>query len=143
MWGSRPRAGRRTSHERGGPPLLDLGRSSRTATQVVQLGPSNVSQAVHLDLRDGRGVHGERPLDSDPEAHLAHRKGFAHSTTLPPDDRPLEHLDSLAGAFNDPHVNLDRVPGSEIGDVVSKAVRGRSSRSGAWESFGSAAGETS
>src|SRR5580658_176148 len=105
-----------------GPPLFDLGRLAHPVAQVIELRPADVAEGGDLELGDGGRVHREGPLDADAEAHLAHGEGLAHPRPLAADHDALEHLDTLAGAFDDADVHLDRVPGPELGDVVAQAV---------------------
>src|SRR5688572_5078011 len=90
----------------GGALFLNLRGLPGPAAQVVELGAADIAEGHDLDLRDDRRVHGERALDADAEAHLAHGEGLAHAGALAADDRALEHLDALAVAFDDAHVNL-------------------------------------
>ena len=43
-----------------------------------------------------------------------------HAAALAADDDALEHLDPLAGAFDDADVHLQGVAGRELGDVVAQ-----------------------
>ena len=66
-------------------------------------------------------VHREGALDADAVADLADGEGLAEARALAADDGALEDLDALLGALDDPHVDLQRVAGSEVGDVVPQA----------------------
>ena len=66
-------------------------------------------------------VHREGALDADAEADLADGEGLAEAGALAADDRALEDLDPLLGALDHPHVHLERVARSEVGDVVPQA----------------------
>src|ERR1700722_1092893 len=105
-----------------GPPLFDLGRLAHPVAQVIQLRSADVAEGGDLELGDGRRVHREGSLDADAEAHLAHREGLPDTGALAAGDDAPEHLEALASAFDDPNVDLDRVPGPELGDVVAQAV---------------------
>src|SRR5262249_38120129 len=50
----------------------------------------------------------------------ADRKGLPDATARTPDHDALEDLDPLPVAFDDPHMHLDGITGSEIGDVVAQ-----------------------
>src|SRR5690625_2382757 len=54
---------------------------SAQVPQVVQLRPTYVAAAGHLDLLDDRRVQRERTLHADTEAHLAHREGRSEEHT--------------------------------------------------------------
>src|ERR1700728_828570 len=105
-----------------GPPFFDLGRLAHPVAQVIELRSPDIAEGGDLELGDGGRVDWEGPLDTDTEAHLAHREGLPDPRALAADDDALEHLDALAGAFDDPHVHLDRVPRPELGDVVAQAL---------------------
>src|SRR5580658_5695274 len=105
-----------------GPPLFDLGRLADPVPQVIQLRSPDVAEGRDLELGDGRRVDREGALDAHPEADLANREGLAQAGSLAADDDALEDLDTLAGTLHDPHVDLDRVPGPKLGDVVAQAV---------------------
>src|ERR1700712_3380623 len=100
--------------------LLDLGFLATQIAQVVQLRPADVTMGHDLDLADDRGVNREGALNADTEADLAHGEGLANSTALATDDDALENLDPLAGAFNDPHVDLERVTCPKVRDIVAQ-----------------------
>src|SRR3954451_16465540 len=109
----RSRSARRDS----APLLLDLGGLAAQRAQVVQLRAADVAAGHDVDLVDDRGVHGERALDADTEAHLADGERLADAAAGAPDDDPLEHLDAGPVALDHPHVHLDGVTGAEGGDV--------------------------
>src|ERR1700734_4022249 len=64
----------------------------------------------------------ERALDADAERVLPHREGLTRAGALPLDDDPLEHLDPLAGAFDDAKVNAYRVAGLEPRNLAELAA---------------------
>jgi len=99
--------------------FLDLGRLTDAITQVVELGTTNVASSHDLDLVDGGAVLREGSLDTDAEAELANLEGLASASATNGDDNTLEHLHTLAATFDDLHVDLDGVAGSEIGDVIT------------------------
>src|SRR3954471_2065775 len=100
--------------------FLDLRRFSDAITEVVELRPADVAAGDDLDLGEDRRVHREGALDADAEAHLAHGEGLAGAAALAADDRALEDLDPLTGAFDHAHVDLQAVAGSELGNVVAQ-----------------------
>src|ERR1019366_5323021 len=104
------------------PLLFDLGGLPHATAQVVELGSTHVTAGHDLDLgQDGR-MHGERPLDADTEAELAHGEGLPGAGSLAPDDGALEHLGALAVALDHADVHLQGVTRPEIGDVVSQIL---------------------
>src|SRR6187402_1676201 len=97
--------------------LLDLGLLAAQFAQVVQLGPADIAAGDDLDVVDHRRVHGEGALHADLEADLADREGLAHALTGAADDDALEDLDAGAVAFDDVHVHLDGVTGTEVRNI--------------------------
>ena len=90
--------------------------------KVVELGAPNVAVGDDLDLGDRRCVEREGPLDAHTEAHLADGEGLLDACTLSTDDDALEDLDTLTGALDHAHVDLERVTWTEIRDVISQRV---------------------
>src|SRR4051812_20215154 len=103
---------------RSEPLLLDLGRFPHPVPQVVELRPADIAPGENLDPGEDRGVDGERPLDPHPEAHLPDGERLPQPAALPADDHALEDLHPFPVAFHDPDVDLQRVAGPEVGDVV-------------------------
>src|SRR3954470_16408390 len=62
-------------------------------------------------------MHREGPLHANPERDLADSERLAQAAVLAADHHALEYLDALSGPLHDPHVHLDGVAGSELGDV--------------------------
>src|SRR5438552_16122089 len=98
--------------------LLDLGRLTHPAPQVVELGPAHVAPGHHVDLADDGAVHGEGSLDADAEAHLAHGEGLPRPGSLPAHDDALEHLDALPVPLHHPDVDPERVAGTEVRNTL-------------------------
>jgi hypothetical protein len=64
----------------------------------------------------------EGSLDTNAEADLADGECFLKTATLTTDDNTLEQLDTLAIAFNNSDMHLERVAGGELGHVVTEAL---------------------
>src|SRR5690606_24769719 len=56
----------------GGQLFLDAGRLAGAATQVVELGATDIAATLHLDAGDQRGIGLEGALDAFAGADLAH-----------------------------------------------------------------------
>src|SRR5664280_3381918 len=102
--------------------LLDLGGLPAQITKVVQLGATDVAVRVDLDLGDRGGVHGERTLDAHTETDLANGEGLLEARALTADDDALEDLDTGARTLDHAHVDLQRVTGAKVRNVVAKRV---------------------
>src|SRR5947207_91073 len=81
---------------------------------------THVNTGDDLDVVDGGRVHGERALDANAVALLAHRERLAHAAALTAQHDALEDLDALLGALDDLHVHIDGVAGAEGRDVVAQ-----------------------
>lgn len=101
--------------------LFDLGCLTDAVTQVVELGPTNVSTGVHLDLLDDRRVNREGTLHADAIGELANGEGLLYPTALTTNHNTLEHLDALLVALNHANVNLEGVPRGEVRYVCTEA----------------------
>ena len=98
----------------------------RPSSECRQLDTERGRESPHvaprhdLDLGHDRAVHREGSLDADAEAHLPGRERLAYARPLPADHRALEHLDAFPVPLDDPDVDLHRVPGRELGNVVAE-----------------------
>src|SRR5690606_12731846 len=97
--------------------LADLRGLPDAVAQVVQLRPAHLAPADPLDLGDRGGVQREGALDAHAVADLADLEGLADARAGAADHHALEDLDALLLALDHPHVDLDGVPGAEVGDV--------------------------
>ena len=91
-------------------PLADAGMPADLLAQVEKLCPAHLAVTQHFDLVDARSVHEEGALDADTMGDTA--DGEARRETdlaLERDHNTLEHLDALAGAFNDLDVHAHGV----------------------------------
>src|SRR5439155_14398395 len=79
-----------------------------------------IAAGHHFDAVDDRGVHRERPLHPDTEAHLAHGERLAYAATLPADHHALKVLHTGPVAFDDADAHVERVAGSEGRYVVAQ-----------------------
>ena len=90
--------------------LTDAGMPADLLAQVEELCPAHLAVAQHLDLVDARSVHEEGALDADPVGDATHGEaGRETDLALERDHNALEHLDALAGAFNDLDVHAHGV----------------------------------
>src|SRR5258708_7056795 len=99
--------------------LFDLRGLPDAVTQVVELRPADIAPGHDLDLGEDRRMHRKRAFHTHSEADLADGEGFTRATALAADDRALEQLDPLAGPLDDAYVDLERVAGRKLGDVVA------------------------
>jgi hypothetical protein len=65
-------------------------------------------------------MEGEDSFDTNAGRDLPDHEGLIHATTPPADADPLEGLNPLFLPFTDAVKNPDRIPRSEIGDVLAK-----------------------
>src|SRR5512138_2821170 len=95
-------------------PFLHLRRLALETTAIEQLRATHLALPGQFDLRDGRRVERERPLDADSAGDLPHGEARAHAA--PPDVRhdAEEDLRALLLPLDDAHVHLHRVAGAEI-----------------------------
>ena len=103
-----------------GTPLRDPGSFPPETPEIIQLGPAHPAPADNLDALYGGGVEGEDTLDSNTGRDLPDHKGLSHTTTPPANADPLKCLDPLFLPFTDAVKNPDRIPGSELWDVLAK-----------------------
>src|SRR5207245_6354370 len=113
--------GRLTPGRGGLSTLTDAGSLAAALAQVVGLRPPNPALGDDLDLRDGRRVQREGPLDADPEGHLAHGERLAQPPALTPYRDALEDLDPLPASLRDPHVHAQGVARTKVGHVLARA----------------------
>src|SRR5689334_454419 len=99
--------------------LLDLGGLAAQVAQVVELGAADVTAGHDLDLLEDRGVQREGALDTDAEGDLPDGEAATDARALDPDHDALELLDAGARALDDLHVDVDRVAGAELREVVA------------------------
>jgi hypothetical protein len=64
-------------------------------------------------------VEGKDPLDADPETQLADRERGAGSGAVAGKDQSFEYLNPLPAPFDNTDMDLDRVSGPKLGDVVA------------------------
>ena len=81
--------------------LLDLGALTHAATQIIQLGPANLTIANHLNVVDGRRVDGEHLLHANAIGNTADSDGLLDAAMLLGNDGTLKHLNTLAGTEKD------------------------------------------
>src|SRR5206468_5272749 len=87
-----------------------------TATQIVELGATNVAAAHDLDMVDDRRIEREDALDALAEADLADGEAGADALVGAGDAHALEVLDAGAVAFDDLHADAQRSAGAEFGN---------------------------
>src|SRR5262245_22976785 len=75
--------------------LVDAGRLSLAAAQVVELRAAHRALPLHLDSVDDRRVQRKNTLDSDPARDLANGEGFPCAAAAPGDDHTRENLDAF------------------------------------------------
>ena len=85
--------------------LLDLGALAHAATQIVQLGPADLTVADDLNGIDRGRVHREHLLHAHAVGDTADGDGLLNAAVLLSNDSTLENLDTLAGALLDFHVD--------------------------------------
>tara|TARA_B100000700_G_scaffold288505_1_gene345027 strand:+ start:997 stop:1389 length:393 start_codon:yes stop_codon:yes gene_type:complete len=105
------------------PLLLDLGPLTNTISEVVELGPSDISPGSDLDAIDDRRMDRESPLDSNAEAKFADSESLADAASLTLDDHTLEKLNALSITFNDADMHLQRVASGKVWYVVAKILQ--------------------
>jgi hypothetical protein len=100
--------------------LRDPGSFPPETPEVIELGPAHPASADDLDALYSGGMERENTLDSDSGGNLPDHEGLSYATTPPTDADPLKSLDPLFLPFTDAVKNPDRIPGSELGDVLAK-----------------------
>src|SRR4029450_6519910 len=94
--GVQPRRAPRRHRTLRPPPLLDPGRATGPATQVIELCAPDLAGPRDLDLVDPRRVDQEGPLYSDPvRGDAAHGEILVDAAAPAPDYDALENLDPL------------------------------------------------
>jgi len=95
----------------------DPGRLAFQASQIEQLGPSHFSAADHIDSINSGRMHGKDSLHPDPIGDLPHCESGLDPSGLLPDDHSLEWLYSLLLTLDDLHMDPDRIPHPEGGEI--------------------------
>src|SRR5712672_3527852 len=113
--------------------LGNAGGFPAAAAQIIELGAPYLAMADHLDRIHQRAVDWENPLHPLAIGNLAHREGLVQSGAGPRDADALESLKALArllllgllikGDVHDLHVDLQRVPGPEDGQLPAASGR--------------------
>jgi hypothetical protein len=67
-------------------------------------------------------MEGENTLDSDTGGDLPDHEGLGYATTTTADADPFEGLDPLFFSLTDAVQHPDRIPWSELGDVLAKLL---------------------
>src|SRR5688572_19867863 len=81
--------------------------------EVIQLRAPDLSAPHDRDVADHGAVHGEDALDADAVRDLADGEGLADTAAAPGNADALECLKALFLTFLDPHVDSQRVAGTE------------------------------
>jgi len=100
--------------------LRDSGGLPPETPEVIQLGPAYPASPDNLNALHCRGMEGEDTLDSDTGRDLSYHEGLSHTTTPPADADPFKGLNPLFLPFTDTVQHPDRIPGSELGDILAK-----------------------
>src|SRR6185437_15193496 len=96
--------------------LGDARRLAATGAQVIQLGAPDGAAAYDVNRADARRIEREDALDALAIRDLAQGEVRVDPGILAGDAYPLESLDALALAFDDPHADAHRVAGLERRD---------------------------
>src|SRR5262249_14142301 len=94
--------------------VADPGGLAGQVSEIEQARATHDTPRDELDLVDARAVKQEDALYADVEAHLADREGAANTGSVSLQDDPLEHLDALLLALDDPIVDAHRVTHPEL-----------------------------
>jgi hypothetical protein len=90
--------------------------------EIVKLGPAHAAPADHFNALHRGGVEGEDPLHANTGRDLPDGEGLTHPTAPAGNANTLEGLDPLFLALTDAIENPDRIPGVELGDVLTKLL---------------------
>ena len=101
-------------------PLRDTGSFPSETSEVIQLSPADPPPSDDLDALYRGGMEGEDTLYTDTGRDFPDHKGLSHSTTPPADTDSLKGLNPLFLPFTDTVKHPNRIPGSELGDVLAK-----------------------
>src|SRR5690606_17107860 len=99
--------------------FLDTRGLARTLAQVVELGATDVTAALHFDAGHQRRVGLERTLDTFARRDLADDECGVETAVALGDDNAFEGLEPLASAFLDLHLDDHGVAGTEFGDGLA------------------------
>ena len=91
--------------------LFDPGSLTGQAPEVVESGPPDPAQLHDFELLQPGRVEEEGPLDTHGMSDPTHREIRVDAPVVDLDNRPLEDLYPLPGAFNDAVVDLYRISG--------------------------------
>src|SRR3569623_1411742 len=98
--------------------LGDARRLAGTAAQVIELGATHRALADHFDAVDVRRIEREDALDALTERNLADSEVAAHALVRPRDAHALVILHAGACAFDHLDADLQRIAGTEIGNIL-------------------------
>ena len=99
------------------PYFLDLGGLARTTSQVVQLRPADFALPDLGDVRDLRGMDGERPLDAYAVGKPPDRERLSDAAVFLRYHDAFERLQSFARALDDFDAYFYRVAYVECGNA--------------------------
>src|SRR5205823_15126496 len=91
--------------------LADTRRFARPIAKIVELRPSYVALALHLDAGDKGRIGLKRSFHAFAARYLAHDKRRIEPAIALGDHHTFVRLHALAFAFDDIHVDDDRVTG--------------------------------
>src|SRR4051794_19938884 len=101
-------------HAAAGRPLADTRALAAQLAQVVELGATDVALANQLNAVDAGAVEREYALDAFAVADLADGEAGVHAGVPAGDANALIGLDALARAFDDLHVDAQRITGRKL-----------------------------
>jgi hypothetical protein len=102
--------------------LANLCGLAAKLAQVIKLGASDVSTRNKLNLLKNWGVNRPGALYANLEGNFTNCEGLTDSVAGATNYDSLEKLNTAAATLNDVYVNLDGVTGSEVWNVVPKAL---------------------
>src|SRR5574343_1564210 len=101
--------------------FLDTCGLAGTIAEVVQLGATNITTALHFDGSHQRGIGLESTLDAFARRNLANGEAGVQTTVTLGDDNAFVSLQTLAVTFLDLHLHDDGVAGSKVGNGLAQA----------------------
>ena len=107
--------------------LLYLGRLAYPVTQVVELGPTDLTYPDIFDMVNVRGMNRENFFHADTVGNASYGKGFGNAAACSSDNSSLENLNSFPLAFTNFDVHLDGVANSNLRGVFFDLEIGRAS----------------